>query len=141
MPFYKILSDGKVLDVNDAFLRWQPRHGMMMLCEPHKGEFVCPRDNSAYYHPAWLNTPPPGAVYDGDIDCTEIDEAEYKELLELLDAGKTVENISPEPEPEQPTIPEESATTSTQPTVADMAQLMAEVASLREEIKQMRKEG
>ena len=141
MPFYKILSDGKVLDVNNVFLRWQPRHGVMMLCEPHKGEFICPRDNSAYYHPAWLNTPPPGAAYNGDIDCAEIDETEYKELLALLDAGKAVENITPELEPEQPTIPEESAPISTQPTVADVKQLMDEVASLREEIKQMRKEG
>lgn len=140
MPFYKILTDGKVLDVNSVFLRWQPRHGVMMLCEPHKGEFVCPRDCSAYYHPAWLNAPPPGAVYDEDIDCAEIDEAEYKELMKLLDAGKTVENVVPEPEIVQPTNLEEAAPTSSQPTTADVKKLIDEVASLREAIEQMRKE-
>ena len=141
MAYYKILTDGKVLDVNNIFLRWQSRHGVMLLCEPHKGEFVCPRDHSAYYHPAWLNTPPPGAVYDGDVDCVEINESEYKELLEQLDAGKIVEDLSPETEPVQPAVPEESASASTQPTIADIKQLLEEIASLRESVERLTKEG
>lgn len=140
MAFYKILADGKVLDVNDIFLRWQPSHGVMLLCEPHKGEFVCPRDHSAYYHPAWLNTPPPGAVYDGDIDCTEIGEAEYRALLEQLDAGKVVEEIAAEPETVSIDIPETSAPTNTQPTIADVKQLVEEVASLRKAVERLTKE-
>ena len=57
MIFYKILADGKVLDVNDVFLRWQPKHGVMLVCDPAKAEFICPRDCSGYYHPSWLNKP------------------------------------------------------------------------------------
>lgn len=140
MPFYKILTDGKVLDVNSVFLRWQPRHGVMMLCEPHKGEFICPRDNSAYYHPAWLNEPPPGAVYAGDIECVEIDEAEYKALLEQLDAGKAVEEEPPAPE--ESTAPastnEQTDPHPAQPTVADFKMLLEEVGRLREIVEHLK---
>ena len=97
MIFYKILADGKVLDVNDVFLRWQPKHGVMLVCDPAKAEFICPRDCSGYYHPSWLNTPPEAAVYDGEVDAEEITEAEYRALLEQLEAGGTVDNPEPDP--------------------------------------------
>lgn len=97
MTFYKILADGKVLDVNDVFLRWQTHHGTMMICDPERAEFICPRDCSAYYHPSWLNEPPEAAVYDGEVDAEEITEAEYRELLEKLEAGETVDDSKSDP--------------------------------------------
>lgn len=143
MSFYKILADGKVLDVNDVFLRWQPRHGVMMICSPEKAQFVCPRDCSAYYHAAWLNEPPEGAVYDGDIECEEIGETEYKELLEKLDAGGTVKN--PEPDTGEggsgDTGPGEDNTGDSggqqKPTVVDMKQLVETCAGLQKQVQML----
>jgi hypothetical protein len=143
MSFYKILADGKVLDVNDVFLRWQPRHGVMMICSPEKAQFVCPRDCSAYYHASWLNEPSEGAVYDGDIECEEIGETEYKELLEKLDAGGTVKN--PEPDTGEDgsgdTGPGEDNTGDSggqqKPTVVDMKQLVETCAGLQKQVQML----
>lgn len=74
MIFYAIFADGKVIDVNTVFLRWLASRGVMMISTPEQAEFICPRDGSAIYHPSWLNEPPEGAVYDGDVDAEEITE-------------------------------------------------------------------
>lgn len=143
MIFYKILADGKVLDVNDVFLRWQPKHGVMLVCDPAKAEFICPRDCSGYYHPSWLNKPPEGAVYDGEIDAKEITEAEYRALLEQLEAGGTV--VNPEPDPggtggeDTGTGDNETSDSGGQqkPTVADMKQLVDTCADLRKQVQML----
>lgn len=143
MIFYKILADGKVLDVNDVFLRWQPKHGVMLVCDPAKAEFICPRDCSGYYHPSWLNKPPEGAVYDGEIDAEEITEAEYRALLEQLEAGGTV--VNPEPDPggtggEDTGIGDNETSDSggqQKPTVADMKQLVDTCADLRKQVQML----
>lgn len=143
MIFYKILADGKVLDVNDVFLRWQPKHGVMLVCDPAKAEFICPRDCSGYYHPSWLNKSPKGAVYDGEIDAEEITEAEYRALLEQLEAGETVDN--PEPDPGD-TGGEVTGTGGDntgdsggqqKPTVADMKQLVDTCAGLQKQVQML----
>lgn len=143
MIFYKILADGKVLDVNDVFLRWQSKHGVMLVCDPAKAEFICPRDCSGYYHPSWLNKPPEGAVYDGDISAEEITEAEYRALLKQLEAGETVNN--PEPDPGG-TGGEDTGTGGDntgdsggqqKPTVADMKQLVDTCAGLQKQVQML----
>ena len=136
MIFYKILADGKVLDVNDVFLRWQSKHGVMLVCDPAKAEFICPRDCSGYYHPSWLNTPPEAAVYDGEVDAEEITEAEYRALLEQLEAGGTV--VKPEPDPGGTGGNETSDSGGQQkPTVADMKQLVDTCADLRKQVQML----
>ena len=143
MIFYKILADGKVLDVNDIFLRWQAKHGVMMVCDPAKAEFICPRDCSAYYHPSWLNKPPEGAVYDGEIDAEEITEAEYRTLLEQLEAGETVDN--PEPDPggtggeDTGSSDDDTGDSGGQqkPTVADVKQLVDTCATLQKQVQML----
>ena len=143
MIFYKILADGKVLDVNDVFLRWQSKHGVMLVCDPAKAELICPRDCSGYYHPSWLNNPPEGAVYDGEIEAEEITEAEYRALLKQLEAGGTVNN--PEPDPGD-TGGEDTGTGGDntgdsggqqKPTVADMKQLVDTCAGLQKQVQML----
>lgn len=140
MIFYKILADGKVLDVNDVFLRWQPRHGIMIVCDPAKAEFICPRDCSGYYHPTWLNTPPEGAVYDGEIKAEEITEAQYRELLEALDGGGEVDNPEPDHGGEVQN-PEDNNTSDnggpTKPAVADIKQLVDTCADLKAQVQML----
>lgn len=136
MIFYKILADGKVLDVNDVFLRWQPKHGVMLVCDPAKAEFICPRDCSGYYHPSWLNKPPEGAVYDGEVDAEEITEAEYRALLEQLEAGGTV--VNPEPDPGGTGGDNTSDNGGQQkPAVADIKQLVDTCAGLQKQVQML----
>ena len=143
MIFYKILADGKVLDVNDVFLRWQPKHGVMLVCDPAKAEFICPRDCSGYYHPSWLNTPPEAAVYDGEVDAEEITEAEYRALLEQLEAGGTVDNPDPDTgeDGSGDTGPGEDNTGDSggqqKPAVVDMKQLVETCAGLQKQVQML----
>lgn len=143
MIFYKILADGKVLDVNDVFLRWQSKHGVMLVCDPAKAEFICPRDCSGYYHPSWLNKPPEGAVYDGDISAEEITETEYKALLEQLEAGGTVDNQEPDPGgtggEDTGTGDNETSDSGGQqkPAVADIKQLVDTCVGLQKQVQML----
>lgn len=85
MNYYKILIGDQIIDVNCVFLRWQARHGVMLICDAEDAQFITPRDGSAVWHPAWLHPVPEGAVYDGDIEAVEIGAEEYAELLARLE--------------------------------------------------------
>lgn len=139
MIFYAIFADGKVIDVNTVFLRWLASRGVMMISTPEQAEFICPRDGSAIYHPSWLNEPPEGAVYDGDVDAEEITEAEYKELLVKLEAGEAVDK--PEPDPgntggEDPGSGDDTGDSGGN-TVADMKQLVETCAGLQKQVQML----
>lgn len=134
MSYYKIMGDGKVLDVNDVFLRWQKRHGIAVICEPNRGEFICPRDGSAIYHPSWLHDPPEGAVYDGEVDALEISEYEYRQLLEQLNSGDSpVETPDPGGDDEEAGDGEETP----KPTVADLKELTETCADLKAQVRML----
>lgn len=126
MSYYKIISNNTVIDANDRYLRWQKRHGILIICEPHEAEFISPRDESAVWHPDWLNTPPEEAVYDGDIEAVEISKDEYAALIEQLDAGKTIENQDTEDGAGEDAVGE--------PTASEPALSIAETSSILKRI-------
>ena len=137
MNFYAILADSKVIDVNTVFLRWLASRGVMIICAPEQAEFICPRDGSAIYHPGWLNKPPDGAVYDGDVDAEEITEAEYKELLARLEAGEAVDKPDPDPGETGGEEPGGDTGDSGGHTVADMKQLVETCAGLQKQVQML----
>mgnify|MGYP000190524333 FL=1 len=82
-------------------------------------------------------------MYDGEIDAEEITEAEYRALLEQLEAGGTVDN--PEPDPGG-TGGEDTGTggdnTSDnggqqKPAVADIKQLVDTCAGLQKQVQML----
>lgn len=137
MNFYAILADSKVIDVNTVFLRWLASRGVMIICAPEQAEFICPRDGSAIYHPGWLNKPPDGAMYDGDVDAEEITEAEYKELLAKLEAGEAVDKPDPDPGETGREEPGGDTGDSGGHTVADMKQLVETCAGLQKQVQML----
>ena len=82
-------------------------------------------------------------MYDGEIDAEEITEAEYRALLEQLEAGGTV--VNPEPDPggtggeDTGTGDNETSDSGGQqkPTVADMKQLVDTCADLRKQVQML----
>lgn len=140
MSYYKIIAGGKVLDVNDVYLRWQASHGVMLACDAADAQFICPRDGSAVWHPAWLNPVPAGAVYDGDIEAAEVDADEYASLLAQLDAGSVVENPGENVEDTAGDTAGDAAEDSggsspAAPSAVDIKALLEEQKALREQVQ------
>ena len=81
--FYKILKDGKVIDVLDRvkFLKYQPKHGVMLFCDEIEAQAIMSSDGTIIWHEDTLyNIPVDG--YD-TVHKKEIDEYEYKQLKML----------------------------------------------------------
>lgn len=89
--YYKVLKDNKVIDVLDSltYLRWQPKHKMMVLSDENEAQAILSSDKNTIWHEKTLyNVPVSG--YD-TVELVEIDEYEYKQLKMLN--GKTPEQI------------------------------------------------
>lgn len=80
--YYKVLKDGKVIDVLDhlTFVKYQKKHDIMVLCDESEAQAIVSSDESNIWHLKWLfNIPVDG--YD-TVELEEIDKYEYKKLQE-----------------------------------------------------------
>lgn len=89
--FYKVIKNNKVIDVLDnlIYLKWQPKHKMMVLSDENEAQAILSSDKNTIWHERTLyNVPVSG--YD-IVDIQEIDKYEYEQLKMLN--GKTPEEI------------------------------------------------
>lgn len=89
--FYKVMKEGKVIDVLDqlVYLKYQPRHNIMVLCSESEAQAILSSDKNKIWHEeTYYKVPVPG--YD-TVSVIEIDEYEYNQLKMLN--GKTPQEI------------------------------------------------
>lgn len=89
--FYKVMKDDRVIDVLDklVFLKYQPKHGMMVLCTEDDAQAFMSSDKNTIWHEATFYKIPVDG-YD-TVTLVKIDEYEYRQLKMLN--GKTPEEI------------------------------------------------
>jgi hypothetical protein len=89
--YYKVLKDGKVIDVLDhlVFVKYQKKHNIMLLCNESEAQAIVSSDGSYFWHVNGLYHIPVDG-YD-TVDVVQIDEYEYKKLKILN--GNTPEEI------------------------------------------------
>lgn len=89
--FYKVMKDDRVIDVLDklVFLKYQPRHDVMVLCSEDDAQaFMSSDKNTIWHESTFYKVPVDG--YD-TVSLVKIDEYEYRRLKMLN--GKTPEEI------------------------------------------------
>ena len=89
--FYKVIKNDKIIDVLDKliFLKYQPKHKVMVLCEESDAQAILSSDKNQIWHEVSLyNIPISG--YD-TVRVEEIDEFEYRKLK--IFNGKSPEEI------------------------------------------------
>lgn len=78
--YYKVMKDGRVIDVLDklVFLKYQPRHNIMVLCPEDEAQAILSSDKDKIWHESTMyKIPVPG--YD-TVSLVEIDKYEYEQL-------------------------------------------------------------
>lgn len=81
--YYKVLKDGKVIDVLDhlSFVKYQIRHEIMIACSQDEAQAIISSDGEYVWHVVGLyNIPTEG--YD-TVELVEIDKYEYEQLKAL----------------------------------------------------------
>lgn len=81
--FYKVIKDNKVIDVLDrlVFLKYQPKHKIMVLCDENEAQAILSSDNNTIWHEKTLYRVPVDG-YD-EVEIFPIDQFEYKQLKVL----------------------------------------------------------
>lgn len=81
--YYKVIKDGKVVDVLDKFiyLKYQSKHKTMILTDENDAQAILSSDKSTIWHERSLYKVPIDG-YD-EVDVEKIDEHEYKQLKVL----------------------------------------------------------
>ena len=89
--YYKVLKDGKVIDILDnlVFVKYQKKHGIMLLCDKSEAQAIVSSDGSYFWHLKGLYKIPVDG-YD-TVNIEKIDEYEYR-TLKMLNM-KTPEEI------------------------------------------------
>ena len=90
--FYKVIKDGKVIDVLDELLyaKYQQKHGVMVLCPESEAQAILSSDGKYIWHEETLYELPVDG-YD-TVRVEEIDKYEYEQLKIL--GLKTPEEIA-----------------------------------------------
>lgn len=129
MNYYKILKNGVVTDANHVFLRWQPKHRILIGCEAADAQYIQSSDGMEVYRVQWLNPVNLDAPVFPTAEAEEISKEEYLELRGRLDEGLTPETPEPQPQPE----PEEPEPEQPAERVMTIDQMRREILRLREE--------
>lgn len=81
--YYKVLKDGKVIDVLDhlIFVKYQKKHGIMLLCDKSEAQGIVSSDDTHIWHVNGLYHIPVDG-YD-TVEVIEIDKYEYNNLKML----------------------------------------------------------
>ena len=81
--YYKVLKDGKVIDVLDQliFVKHQQKHNIMLLCDQSEAQAIVSSDGSYIWHVNGLYHIPVDG-YD-TVELVEISEYEYNQLKVL----------------------------------------------------------
>lgn len=81
--YYKIIKNNKVIDVLDnlIYLKWQPKHKIMLLCNKEEAQVILGSDGNTFWHEESLYKVPILGI--DEVVAIEIDEHEYKQLKML----------------------------------------------------------
>ena len=130
MNYYKVIVNGKVIDANFVFLKYQSKHRILLGCDISEAQFIQSTDQAKVWHVAWLNPVPADAGEYETVDAVEITEEEYIEIRSQLDDGSEIDvpdepdDIPPD-EPDEPDEPAEETVMSTD----EMRRIIAEQAA------------
>lgn len=105
MKYYKVISNGVVIDANYIWLKWQTKHRILLGCEAHEANYIQSSDQAHVWRVQWLNPVPAGAPIFETVEAVEISEEEYLDVRKQLDEGFEV--VVPEEIPEEE-IPEDT---------------------------------
>lgn len=129
MNYFKIIADGRVVDVGEIFLRWQEKNRILISCPLEEAQLVQGHDGETIYRVPWLNPLPEEAGSYESVEAAIIDRQEYLDLLAVLEDGE--QPIEPEPpkqEPEPEPEPDPEQPEEEKPmTVAEMRQRIKEL--------------
>lgn len=91
--YYKVMKDNKVIDVLDSltYLRWQPKHKIMVLCGESYAQTILSSDKNNIWHVKGFYKVPTDEVEFETVELIEIDKFEFEQLKMLN--GKTPEEI------------------------------------------------
>lgn len=81
--YYKVIKNNKVIDALDhlAFVKYQPKHGIMIGCSEHEAQAIVSSDGEYIWHVVGMYAVPVEG-YD-TVELVEIDEYEYRQLKVL----------------------------------------------------------
>ena len=81
--YYKVMKNNKVIDVLDnlVYLKWQPKHKMMVLSCEDEAQAILSSDKETVWHERTLYKIPADGF--DEVELVEIDEYEYKQLKML----------------------------------------------------------
>lgn len=133
MNYYKVIKNGTVIDVNFAFLKYQPRNRILVGCRAEEANFIQSSDMTKVWRVKWLKPVGKEAGEYETVEAVEITESEYLSLKSQLEDGAEV-TTQKEPEPEaeaEPIIEMETPAAE----VMSVGQMRRKIARLEEQVQ------
>jgi len=127
--YYKVISNGVVIDANFVFLKWQKKNRVLLGCDISEANFIQSSDQSVVWRVAWLNPVDEAAGTYETVEAVEITHDEYLSIRAMLDEGTEV--VEPDPvEPEPDDTEQEEEPTEPEETVMSVAEMRRKIVDL-----------
>lgn len=110
MNYYKIIADRQFIGIANSFdlRRYQHKNKILLVCDESKAQYIQCNDN--FYHAKWMLPINTNKIDYEIVDVIQIDETEYKAILDIIKAGKEVEILPEDEEIEELPIEENDIT-------------------------------
>lgn len=129
MNYYKVISNGVVIDANFMFLKWQKKNRVMLGCDISEANFIQSSDQNEIWRVPWLNPVGEEAGTYETVEAVEITQDEYLSIRAMLDEGTEV--VEPDPvEPEPDDTEQEEEPTEPEETVMSVAEMRRKIVDL-----------
>lgn len=135
MNYYKVISDGVVIDANFVFLKWQQKNGILLGCDISEANFIQSSDQNVVWRVDWLNPVDEAAGTYETVEAVEITQDEYLSIRAALDEGAEVVEPAPvEPEPYGTEDEEETAEPEEVMSVTEMRRKIVELKTALQDL-------
>lgn len=126
MKYYKIIKDNCIIDVNNKWCRYQPKHGRVIVCDPQFAQLIQSSNGQTFYTTEWLKPLPDGVEFP-IVQAVAIEQDEYAALKASLELNET---ISLPEAPETAAVEEMEAPVVNQETIMSASEMRQRILEL-----------
>lgn len=131
MEYFKIIQNSHVVEASTSLVKIDEKYHMLLYSDIDHAQFVQARNGGKLYHDSWLRPVRDSGMAYETAEIIMIEEAEYEEIVAMLDDDETIPVIGEAVEqPEEPAETEEITVDEKPMSISEMRGKIKELEEL-----------
>lgn len=94
MTYYKVIKDNEFVGIGTSYelRKYQLKHGILLVADDNTAQYI--QINDKLYRDNWFKVLTTNTIEYETASISVIDESEYRQLFEAIDAGEEISNVT-----------------------------------------------